>query len=66
MTAKILKRAWNFWIDFTEFRAIRKCCLDEIVYGNSIKERKWWGWKHISYPEFHRKATAEIKGKEGK
>lgn len=47
-----MKRLWDLWIDFTEFLTNRKCYLDEIIYGNSVKERKWWGWRHIPYMEF--------------
>lgn len=62
----MLKKLWLFWIDFTEFRAVRKCHIDEIIYGNSIRQRMWWGYRHIPYPKFMQSqlpATPEQKEK---
>lgn len=55
----MIKDMWNFWIDFTEFRCIRKCYIDQMIYGNSIKVRKWWGWKHIPFLEYAKEHNEE-------
>lgn len=51
---KWIKDLWDMWVDFTDFHATRKCYLDEMLWGNSIKKKTWWGYKHIPYLEFMR------------
>lgn len=43
----ILKSLWADWQLFTWGRAKRLAYLDEMLYGNSFVEERWWGFKRI-------------------
>ena len=48
----MIKRLWRKWIYYTAKRAGEKAWLDTQIWGNSVIEKKWWGYRCIPWTEF--------------